>query len=124
MPTAPVQLRDGRAMPALAWGTGTQWFNGKPADLETPSDAGLQKNVAAAIEEGVTHIDCAEMYSNEVDVGVALKAAVAARGRDALWVTSKVANASVAARDVRRACEATLRRLSLSYLDLYLVRRL
>ena len=118
-----VVLRSGAKMPALAWGTGTAWFCRAPEDLEAATNAPLQANLVDALRSGFRHLDAAEMYQNEADVGAALAAFLAESGlpRDAVWVTSKVANPSIAAGRVRDACLDTLRRLRVSRLDLYLV---
>ena len=120
-----VVLRSGAKMPAMAWGTGTAWFCRTPEDLEAANNAPLQENMVDALRAGFRHLDAAEMYQNEADVGAALASFLAETGlsRDAVWITSKVANPSIAAGRVRAACLDTLRRLRGSRLDLYLVHR-
>ena len=75
--------------------------------------------VAQALALGYRHIDTAEMYANEAEIG----AAVAASGikRDDLHVTSKVWWEHLTPDGIRRACEASLRALRLDHLDLYLI---
>ena len=75
--------------------------------------------VAAALEAGVRHIDCAPVYRNEKEVGDAIARANIAR--DELWVTSKLWNDRRRPEDVRAALEQSLRELQLSHLDLYLI---
>ncbi len=81
--------------------------------------AECRRAVESALSLGYRHVDTAEMYGNEADVG----AAVAASGlpRDSLFVTTKVWHDHLAPPAVRAACEASLERLRLDFADLYLV---
>jgi alcohol dehydrogenase (NADP+) len=76
-----------------------------------------------ALEAGFRHIDCAERYRNEREVGVALRSGMAERGipREALFITTKVWNSNHRPERVKAACAASLDRLGLDYLDLYLI---
>lgn len=76
-----------------------------------------------ALEAGFRHFDCAERYRNEVEVGEALKAGLAAEGlrREDIFVTTKLWNTNHRPDRVEAAFEASLDRLGLSYLDLYLI---
>jgi alcohol dehydrogenase (NADP+) len=76
-----------------------------------------------ALEAGFRHFDCAERYGNERDVGSALKAGLAAGGiaREDIFVTTKLWNTNHRPERVEPAFEASLDRLGLKYLDLYLV---
>ncbi len=78
-----------------------------------------QVAVESALELGYRHIDTAEMYGNETGVGEA----VAASGirREALHVTTKVWWEHLTPDAMRRACDFSLGRLGLDYVDLYLV---
>ena len=75
-----------------------------------------------ALEAGFRHFDCAERYRNEREVGEALHAGLAAGGiaRADIFVTSKLWNTNHRPERVEPAFEASLARLGLSYLDLYL----
>ena len=75
--------------------------------------------VLSGLELGYRHIDAAEMYGNEAEVGAGLAGSGVARG--ALHVTSKVWWQNLAADAMDRACDASLARLQTDYLDLYLV---
>ena len=71
----------------------------------------------------VQHIDCAEYYHNEHEVGAALQA-VLAEGmvrREEVFLTSKLWNSDHAAAAVEPALRKSLTALSVSYLDLYLI---
>ena len=76
-----------------------------------------------ALEAGFRHFDCAEHYGNEREVGQALHARLAARGiaRGDIFVTTKVWNTNHRPERVEPAFEASLERLGLKYLDLYLI---
>jgi aldehyde reductase len=76
-----------------------------------------------ALEAGFRHFDCAERYRNEREVGQALKAGSAASGigREDLFVTTKLWNTNHRPERVKPAFEASLERLGLDYLDLYLI---
>jgi alcohol dehydrogenase (NADP+) len=76
-----------------------------------------------ALEAGFRHIDCAERYRNEREVGEALQAGLAALGiaREDMFVTTKLWNTNHRPERVEPAFEASLARLRLNYLDLYLI---
>jgi alcohol dehydrogenase (NADP+) len=76
-----------------------------------------------ALEAGFRHFDCAERYRNEREVGTALQAGLAAGGiaREDIFVTTKVWNNNHRPERVEPAFEASLARLGLAYLDLYLI---
>ncbi|RMZ56070.1 hypothetical protein APUTEX25_004494, partial [Auxenochlorella protothecoides] len=79
--------------------------------------------VQAAVRLGYRHLDCAEVYRNEAEVGAALAALFEAGvvRREDLFITGKLWNTSHAAAAVERAARRTLRALRLDYLDLYLM---
>ena len=76
-----------------------------------------------ALEAGFRHFDCAERYRNEREVGGVLQAGLAAGGiaRADLFVTTKLWNTNHRPERVAPAFEASLDRLGLDYLDLYLI---
>jgi len=76
-----------------------------------------ERIVREALELGYRHLDTAELYDNESEIGRAI------RGFDRadLFITSKVGSASLRRNDVIRACHASLQRLGTDYLDLYLI---
>jgi alcohol dehydrogenase (NADP+) len=98
-------------MPALGFGT-------------LIPDAALTKAATKdALDAGFRHFDCAERYRNEREVGDALQAGLAANGitRDNIFVTTKLWNSNHRPERVEPAFEASLYRLRLEYLDLYLI---
>lgn len=78
-----------------------------------------RRAVESALSLGYRHIDTAEMYGNEEAVG----AAIASSGvkRQDLHVTTKVWNENLAPDAIRRSFDASLKKLKLDFVDLYLV---
>ena len=76
-----------------------------------------------ALEAGFRHFDCAERYGNEREVGRALQAGLAAGGiaREDIFVTTKLWNSNHRPERVEPAFDASLDRLGLKHLDLYLI---
>ena len=75
--------------------------------------------VESALALGYRHLDTAEMYGNEEAIGAAIAASRVAR-KD-LHVTTKVWNENLAPDAIRRAFDASLKKLRLDQVDLYLV---
>lgn len=108
-PVSPVtELRSGFEIPSVGLGV----FRSRRGD-ET-RDA-----VLAAFERGYRHVDTARIYGNEADVGAAIRASTIAR--DQLFVTTKLWNDDHGYDAALRAFDASLSRLGLDYVDLYLV---
>ena len=76
-----------------------------------------------ALEAGFRHFDCAERYRNEREVGQALQAGLAATrlAREDIFVTTKLWNTNHRPERVKPAFQASLARLGLNDLDLYLI---
>jgi len=75
--------------------------------------------VAGALARGYRHIDTAQMYGNEAEVGAGVAASAVPRGE--IFMTTKVGSANLAPDALRRACDASLKALKTSYIDLYLI---
>jgi alcohol dehydrogenase (NADP+) len=98
-------------MPALGFGT------------LIPDPVVTIRATRAALEAGFRHFDSAERYRNEREVGQALQEGLAAGGiaRKDIFVTTKLWNTNHRPERVEPAFEASLDRLKLDYLDLYLI---
>ena len=79
----------------------------------------VTKAVKTAIECGFRHIDTASFYKNETGVGRGI--AESGINRSELWVTTKVWPTETGYDNTLRAFDASLKRLGLDYLDLYLI---
>ena len=77
------------------------------------------KAVTAALEIGYRHIDTAEMYGNEKEVGEGIRGA--GLDRADVFITSKLNNGSHKPDDARRAFDNTLKALESDYVDLFLI---
>ncbi len=87
-------------------------------------DAALTKSATRdALAVGFRHFDCAERYRNEREVGEALHPGLAAAGisREDIFATTKLWNTNHRPERVEPAFEASLEKLRLNYLDLYLI---
>jgi len=99
------KLKSDYTIPVL--GLGTWELNG----------AACEKAVSIALELGYRHIDTAELYNNETEIGRAIKKI----DRSQLFITSKVSSSNLHPHDLTEACKASLDRLGTDYLDLYLL---
>lgn len=102
-----VTLNDGKSIPQLGFGV----FQIPPEDTA--------QAVAVALEAGYRHIDTAEMYGNEKQVGQGVRDSGLNRGD--VFVTSKLNNAFHRPADARTAFGHTLADLDLDYVDLFLI---
>ena len=105
-------LNNGNYIPTLGFGT----FN-------IPKDQTSQA-VQRALKNGYRHIDTAHIYKNEEEVGEGISSFLQQNSnvlRSQIFVTTKIWNGSKAKEDVRPACEESLRKLNLKYVDLYLI---
>lgn len=106
-PVPNVRLNDGRDIPQLGFGV----FRVDPAETE--------RIVGEALEVGYRHIDTARIYDNEAGVGRAL--ADSGIAREELFVTTKLWNDDQGTKSAFDAFDASLDRLGLDYVDLYLI---
>ena len=102
-----IELRDGNTIPQVGFGV----FQIRPTDTE--------KAVIVALEAGYRHIDTAQMYGNEREVGAAIRAS--GIPRDEIFVTSKLNNGLHRPDDARRAFDGTLSALDVDRIDLFLI---
>jgi 2,5-diketo-D-gluconate reductase A len=102
-----IQLNDGNSIPQLGFGV-----------FQIPPEETAEAT-RVALELGYRHIDTAEMYGNEREVGEALRASGLDRGE--VFVTSKLNNGYHRPDDARRAFDQTLSELGFDYVDLFLI---
>lgn len=94
----------------LGFGTGTAYY--KTGD-ESKLDQSCIDAVKSAIKVGYYHLDGAEAYKTETELGMAIKESGVAREK--LFVTTKVADGI---EDVKGAIERSLKKLGVDYVDL------
>jgi 2,5-diketo-D-gluconate reductase B len=89
----------------------------------TLMDAVCVEAVETALRLGYRHIDTAERYRNETEVGEGLRRGLRANGlaREDVFVTTKVFHDRLAAADFERSLDQSLRNLELSWVDLLLI---
>ena len=102
-----IQLNDGNRIPQLGFGV----FQIDPSETV--------EAVTRALEAGYRHIDTAEMYGNEREVGEAIRKSNIDRGE--VFVTSKLNNSFHEPDEARRAFDGTLEALGFDHVDLFLI---
>jgi 2,5-diketo-D-gluconate reductase A len=102
-----IALHDGTSIPQLGFGV----FQVPPPDTAA--------TVAKALDAGYRHIDTAQMYGNEAGVGDAIRES--GLDREDLYVTTKLNNTFHRPDDARREIDASLERLGLEQVDLFLI---
>ena len=106
-PVPDIMLNNGRTIPQLGFGV----FQVKPEDTV--------EAVTTALQTGYRHIDTAEMYGNEKEVGDAV--AKSGLDRADVFVTTKLDNDVHLPDDAREAFDVSLEALGFDYVDLFLI---
>jgi 2,5-diketo-D-gluconate reductase A len=108
MPLPPhLQLNDGNEIPQLGFGV-----------FQIEPDEAVEA-ITTALEIGYRHIDTAQMYGNEREVGEAVRAS--SLDRSETYITSKLNNNAHDPDDARRAFDGTLEQLGFDHVDLFLI---
>jgi 2,5-diketo-D-gluconate reductase A len=102
-----VMLNNGRRIPQLGFGV----FLIPPPQTEAA--------VTHALHAGYRHIDTAQMYGNEAQVGQAIGKSGLSRGE--VFLTTKLNNGAHRPDDARRAFDGSLKALGTDYVDLFLI---
>jgi 2,5-diketo-D-gluconate reductase A len=106
-PVPNIELNDGHSIPQLGFGV-----------FQIPPEQTAEA-VTRALEAGYRHIDTAQMYGNEREVGEAVRASGVDRAE--VFVTSKLSNAAHRPDDAERSFDETLAALGFDYVDLFLI---
>jgi methylglyoxal/glyoxal reductase len=106
--TSTSKLNSGQEIPMLGLGV-----------YQTPAGRATQEAVKFALKTGYRHIDTASLYGNEEDVGRGVRDSGVPR--EQVFVTTKLWNSDHGYDSALRACDKSLRRLGLGYIDLYLI---
>jgi diketogulonate reductase-like aldo/keto reductase len=112
-------IYNGKQIPKLGFGT---WKIGGGSRADRKLDAPSLAALRCALELGYTHFDTAEIYADghsEELLGQAIREAGAKR--DSLFITTKIDPGHLQYEQVLRACEGSLHRLGMEYIDLYLI---
>jgi 2,5-diketo-D-gluconate reductase A len=102
-----IMLSNGQPIPQFGFGV----FQVKPEDTVAA--------VSTALKAGYRHIDTAQMYGNEREVGEAVSKS--GLDRADVFITSKLGNDAHQPDDARQAFEESLKALGVDYLDLFLI---
>ncbi|UZI26753.1 aldo/keto reductase [Streptomyces sp. VB1] len=102
-----ITLNNGVKIPQLGFGT-----------FQIPPDETCETTLAA-LETGYRHIDTAQMYGNEKEVGQAVRES--GLDRADVFVTSKLNNGAHAPEEALRAFDRSMEELDLGHLDLFLI---
>ncbi len=102
-----ITMNNGRTIPQLGFGV----FQITPEETTQATRTALQV--------GYRHIDTAEMYQNEAEVGAAVRAS--GLNRADIFITSKLSNAAHEPEKARAAFAATLQKLGVDSIDLFLI---
>ena len=106
-------------LPKIGFGT---WKIGGRSHADPKTDSASLAALRSALETGYTHFDTAEMYASghsEELVGEAVRGS--GLKREDVFITSKVLPSHLRYDDALKSCEASLRRLKMEYIDLYLI---
>ena len=107
------------SIPALLLNTGARLPQVGLGVWQSPRGETTRDAVSTALRLGYGHIDGARIYGNERDVGEGVRASGVARS--AIFVTTKLWNDDQGYDSALRAFDASLERLGLEYIDLYLI---
>jgi len=103
-----ITLHDGNSMPLFGLGVWAAQSGKETYDA-----------VLSALNAGYRHIDTAEMYGNEKDVGAAVNDS--ALKREEVFVTTKLWDSGLGYDHALKAFDVSLQKMNLDYVDLYLI---
>jgi len=103
-----IRLNSGASIPQVGLGV---W--------QSPAGTATRQAVLEALRLGYRHVDTARIYGNERDVGIGVRDSGVPR--DQVFVTTKLWNSDQGHDEALRAFDASLERLGLEYVDLFLL---
>lgn len=103
--TTTIELNSGALIPQVGFGT---------SQASSPAQA-----VSTALQVGYRHVDTAQMYGNEAEVGQGVRASSVPR--EDLFITTKLHNPHHEPSEARRTFAESLERMGLEYVDLFLI---
>ncbi|CUM66084.1 uncharacterized protein PRCAT00003738001 [Priceomyces carsonii] len=115
------KLNNGKTIPAVGFGTGTKWYKFGNDEVDTKLVSTLER----AIKVGFDHIDGAEVYGTEVEIGKAVKES--GIKRDDIFLTTKYfagdGSYTTHSKEANpyESLKASLKKLQVDYVDLYLL---
>lgn len=115
------KLSNGNSIPYPAYGTGTKWFKLGRDEV----DENLVSSLVTAIKKGFVHIDGAEIYNTDLEIGKAIKESGVKR--EDLYITNKYFSGSATSDSFSPegnpydSLKAALKKLQIDYVDLYLI---
>jgi diketogulonate reductase-like aldo/keto reductase len=104
----------------MAYGTGTEWFIGVKGN-DNPPNAAVIETFKTAFRVGYRHLNCAEVYGTEREIGIALQQFLTENPqltRNHFFISTKV---WPHINDLPSAIKGSLSRLGLTYVDLYMI---
>jgi diketogulonate reductase-like aldo/keto reductase len=108
MKTPDIELGDGRKIPQVGLGL---W--------RVKDEAEFDRSFDAAVANGYTHFDTAQVYQNEQFLGTALKKS--ALKRSDVWITTKISVEHFGHKRAKQSFEESLEKLQTDYVDLLLL---
>ena len=113
------KLQSGFELPVYGLGI---WQMGGRLEADSTNDDEEIKAIRAALDAGITHIDTAESYGDG-HAEELLKQALVGRDRSKLIIATKVSAHNQSYEGVHKSFQASLSRMGLDYVDLYLLHR-
>ncbi|KAI5303623.1 Translation factor pelota, partial [Ascosphaera pollenicola] len=106
-PRATFKLKSGYEIPVLGFGV-----------YKTPPDV-TKDCVAAALKAGYRHVDCAQVYQNEKQVGEAIRES--GINREEIFYTTKISRKKMGYDNAKKSIEDSIKAAGLGYIDLILI---
>jgi len=109
-----LKFNDGNEIPVIGYGLGTAQYKSDPS---APLERDIVDHTVTALGLRYYHLDGAEVYGNEEELGVAIKES--GLPREKIYLTTKISGIKV--QDTKAAFELSLKKLQVDYVDQYLI---